>query len=101
MPSLKKKNDFIGLFNLQHLAYEYARTGARLALIACRENSLREVADRAQEYGSPNVLMIHADVSRVEECKRIVDETMSHFGRCKSKWLGLSIYCVCVFIVVL
>jgi short-subunit dehydrogenase len=76
---------------LQHLAYEYARRGACLALIARRENSLREVANQAQEYGSPNVLMIRADVSMVEECKRIVDETMSHFGRCKSKWLGLSI----------
>lgn len=45
------------------------------------------MADQAQEYGSPDVLIISADVSKVEDCKRIVDETMSHFGRCKPKWL--------------
>lgn len=72
---------------MQHLAYEYAKRGALLALAARREKSLEEVADRAREYGSPDVLVIPADVSKVEDCKRIVGETMDHFGRCKCKWL--------------
>jgi len=69
----------------QHLAYEYAKRGARLALAGRREKSLQEVADRAREYGSPDVLVIPADVSKVEDCKRIVGQTMDHFGRCKCK----------------
>lgn len=66
---------------VQHLAYEYAKRGAHLALAARREKSLQEVADRAREYGSPDVLVIRADVSKVEDCKRIVNVTMDHFGR--------------------
>ncbi|KAF1875886.1 hypothetical protein Lal_00006517 [Lupinus albus] len=64
-----------------HLAYEYARRGARLALSARRETALREVADRARDYGSPDVIIIRADVSKVDDCKRLVDETLTHFGR--------------------
>ncbi|KAB1217490.1 11-beta-hydroxysteroid dehydrogenase 1B [Morella rubra] len=65
----------------EHLAYEYAKRGARLALVARRENPVREVADRALQYGSPDVLMIPADVSSVDDCRRIVDETIDRFGR--------------------
>ncbi|KAK7841067.1 11-beta-hydroxysteroid dehydrogenase 1b, partial [Quercus suber] len=54
-----------------HLAYEYAKRGALLALIARRENALQEVANQAREYGSPDVLIISADVSKVEDGKRI------------------------------
>ncbi|GAU50848.1 hypothetical protein TSUD_76160 [Trifolium subterraneum] len=45
----------------EHLAYEYAKRGARLALSARRETALREVADRARGYGSPDVIIIRAD----------------------------------------
>lgn len=65
------------------MAYEYAKRGARLVLVGRREDSLREVVDRASDCGSPDVLMARADVSKVEDCKRIVDETINHFGRCK------------------
>ncbi|PON95733.1 Short-chain dehydrogenase/reductase [Trema orientale] len=65
----------------EHLAYEYAIRGACLALVARREDRLRDVVEQAREIGSPDVLMIRADVSKVEDCKRIVDETTDHFGR--------------------
>ncbi|XP_010253812.1 PREDICTED: 11-beta-hydroxysteroid dehydrogenase 1B-like [Nelumbo nucifera] len=65
----------------EHLAYEYARRGASLVLVARREKSLREVAERARQLGSPDVLVIRADVSKVAECKRFVDRTMDHFRR--------------------
>ncbi|CAL0325277.1 unnamed protein product [Lupinus luteus] len=65
----------------EHLAYEYARRGARLALSARRETALREVADRARDYGSPDVIIMRADVSKVDDCRRLVDETLTHFGR--------------------
>ncbi|MFS7910136.1 putative 11-beta-hydroxysteroid dehydrogenase [Helianthus anomalus] len=64
----------------EHLAYEYAKHGARLALVARREEALVVVAGKAKEMGSPEVIVIKADVSKVEDCKRFVDETINHFG---------------------
>uniref|UniRef100_A0A9R1XKI4 3-oxoacyl-[acyl-carrier-protein] reductase n=1 Tax=Lactuca sativa TaxID=4236 RepID=A0A9R1XKI4_LACSA len=65
----------------EHLAYEYASRGACLALCARRESRLREVADRCRHIGSPDVIVIRADVSHAHDCKRIVDETVNHFNR--------------------
>lgn len=70
--------------NLQHLAYEYGKQGARLALSSRRENALRQVADKARDCGSPDVIIVRADVSKVEDCMRMIDETVNHFGRCKN-----------------
>ncbi|KAF7134241.1 hypothetical protein RHSIM_Rhsim08G0192100 [Rhododendron simsii] len=65
----------------EHLAYEYARRGAYLALSARRENRLRSVADRALELGAPDVIAVRADVSRVDDCRRFVEEAVNHYGR--------------------
>ncbi|OMO84173.1 Short-chain dehydrogenase/reductase SDR [Corchorus capsularis] len=65
----------------EYLAYEYGRRGARLALTARREKSLHEVADRARDLGSPDVITIRADVSNIEDCRRLVNDTVNHFGR--------------------
>ncbi|KAJ4843088.1 high-copy suppressor of sly1 defect [Turnera subulata] len=65
----------------EHLAYEYARRGACLALVARRQRSLAEVADTAREIGSPDVITIVADVREVDECRRMVEETVNYFGR--------------------
>ncbi len=69
--------------SLQHVAYEYARKRARLALVARRGDRLQAVADKARELGSPEVIVVCADVSKVEDCKRFVDEAVNHFGQCK------------------
>lgn len=66
---------------MQQLAYEYARRGACLVLAARRGKSLREVADMCLEIGSPDAVTVTADVSDVDDCKRIVDSAISHFGR--------------------
>ncbi|KAL2935749.1 11-beta-hydroxysteroid dehydrogenase 1B [Bienertia sinuspersici] len=60
---------------------EYARRGAYVVVAARRQNSLREVANRCLELGSPDSLAITADVSVIDDCKRIVDSTITHFGR--------------------
>ncbi|KAF8715385.1 hypothetical protein HU200_027024 [Digitaria exilis] len=52
----------------EHLAYEYAKRRAYLALVARREVSLRDVGDRALALGSPGVLVLPADVSKPEQC---------------------------------
>ncbi|KAM7272338.1 hypothetical protein ACFE04_027001 [Oxalis oulophora] len=65
----------------EYLAYEYAKRGARLALVARREERLQAVASKAFSVGSSDVIVITADVSKVQDCKRFVDETINHFGR--------------------
>lgn len=65
----------------EHLAYEYAKRGARLALAARREDRLRAVADKARRIGSPDVIVLPADVSKLEHCNRVVNETVNHFGQ--------------------
>ncbi|KAL4570091.1 hypothetical protein LXL04_025742 [Taraxacum kok-saghyz] len=65
------------------MAYEYAKRGACLAIVAIKEldSRLMQVADKALELGSPDVLFMFADVSKVEECRRFVDDTIKRFDR--------------------
>ncbi|XP_027068869.1 11-beta-hydroxysteroid dehydrogenase 1A-like [Coffea arabica] len=65
----------------EHLTYEYAKRGACLVIVARRENLLKEVAENARKLGSPDVVPICADVLKVDDCKRFVEETVDHFGR--------------------
>ncbi|OAY68316.1 11-beta-hydroxysteroid dehydrogenase 1B [Ananas comosus] len=68
----------------EQLAYEYAKKGAALVLVARREGSLQEVAERARDLGLPDVLVIPADVAKPEDCQRFVGAVIAHFGR--RKW---------------
>ncbi|CAK9138276.1 unnamed protein product [Ilex paraguariensis] len=65
----------------EHLAYEYAKRGACLSICARREHRLRYVAERALELGATDVIAVRADVSNVNDCKLLVDETLDRFGR--------------------
>ncbi|KAI3499602.1 hypothetical protein L1887_35405 [Cichorium endivia] len=65
----------------EHVAYEYARRGACLVLAARREKSLREVADTAKLLGAPEAIVIPTDVSKIDDCKRLIKETINHFGQ--------------------
>ncbi|KAL5215202.1 hypothetical protein ABZP36_004354 [Zizania latifolia] len=65
----------------EQVAYQYAREGARLALVARREASLRDVAAKARDLGSPDVLVVPGDVALQDDCRRFVQATVEHFGR--------------------
>ncbi|GJZ98716.1 glucose/ribitol dehydrogenase [Tanacetum coccineum] len=67
------------------MAYEYAKRGACLGLVGIEEpdSRLQHVVERARELGSPDVLFVFADVSKVDECRKFVDDTIEHFGRCE------------------
>lgn len=56
---------------------------ASLALVARRESSLRHVADRAIELGARDVIVLPGDVANSDDCKRVVQTTISHYDRCK------------------
>ncbi|KAI3435267.1 uncharacterized protein J3R85_006182 [Psidium guajava] len=81
----------------EHLAYSYAKRGACLALVARRENRLRDVADIACQLGSPDVVVIQGDVSRAEDCERFVDRTIDHFGRLDHLVTNAGIAPMCMF----
>ncbi|KAK8970242.1 11-beta-hydroxysteroid dehydrogenase 1A [Platanthera guangdongensis] len=65
----------------EELAYQYASRGASLVLVARREPALRAVAKAALGKGSPDVLVIKADISSQSECKRVIDEAIAHFAQ--------------------
>nr|CAB3484342.1 unnamed protein product [Digitaria exilis] len=81
----------------EHLAYEYAKRRAYLALVARREMSLRDVGDRALALGSPGVLVLPADVSKPEQCDKFIDDTIRYFGRLDHLVNNASIWQVCKF----
>ncbi|KAJ9549286.1 hypothetical protein OSB04_021829 [Centaurea solstitialis] len=66
----------------EFMTYEYAKRGACLAIISTKKTNsrLQQVADRARELGSPDVLFQFADVSNVDECRTFVDDTIRRFG---------------------
>ncbi|CAA7027756.1 unnamed protein product [Microthlaspi erraticum] len=65
----------------EHLAYEYAKKGAYLALVARRKDRLEIVAEASRQLGSSDVIIIPGDVANVEDCKKFIDETIGHFGK--------------------
>ncbi|XP_026451800.1 11-beta-hydroxysteroid dehydrogenase 1B-like [Papaver somniferum] len=65
----------------EQLVYEYARRKARLVIVARRKNLLEEVAKKARQLGSPDVLVVCADVTKVDDCERLIEETINYFGR--------------------
>lgn len=65
----------------EELAYQYAKKGACLALLARRKRALEGVAAAARERGAPDVLVLPADVSDADESRRAVEETVAHFGK--------------------
>ena len=69
---------------MQQLAYQYAAKGACLALVARREWSLWQVADRAFELGAPNVIILPGDVADPGDYDIFVQATIDHYGQCKA-----------------
>ncbi|MCO5572401.1 hypothetical protein L7F22_026155 [Adiantum nelumboides] len=65
----------------EQLAYQYSKKGAVLVLVARRESRLRVVADRCIKRGAMDVRAISADVSKEEDCRRFIEETVNHYGR--------------------
>jgi len=62
------------------LAVRYAQEGSTVVLVARREKRLREVALQVETAGG-QALVIVADVSREEECNRIVDTVATVCGK--------------------
>ena len=78
----------------QHIAFEFAKLGAKLVLAARREDRLQSVAEACQKLGSPEVETVIADVRKEDDCKAIIDRAVQKFKRreafCKLVWLLVS-----------
>lgn len=74
---------------MQHLAYQYAKRGAFLVLVARRKKSLQDVARMCRDFGSPSVLAVPADFTNPGECQKFVDATIESFGRRKPLLLAI------------
>lgn len=66
---------------MQQIAYEYAKRGANLMLVARRENRLRVISENARLMGAKRVLVMAADVVKEDDCRRFVSEAVNFFGR--------------------
>ncbi|XP_021737907.1 11-beta-hydroxysteroid dehydrogenase 1B-like, partial [Chenopodium quinoa] len=88
--SLTDDNMILTCFDpqIKHLAYEYARRGAKLALVARRRQRLQDVAETSRYLGAPDVLVISADVTKVGESKHFINETVNHFGGSSVYWFN-------------
>ncbi|KAF3323621.1 11-beta-hydroxysteroid dehydrogenase 1B-like protein [Carex littledalei] len=77
--------------------YEYAKRGANMVLVARREQALRNVAKVALDIGAPDVLVVPADISDPEAAKRVIEETISHFGKLNHLVCNAGIWSSCLF----
>lgn len=62
------------------LAYNYAKRGAVLVLVSPHEDKLKVVADRCKKRGAMDARAIRADVSKEDDCKRFIEETINTYG---------------------
>ncbi|KAL0326417.1 UNVERIFIED_CONTAM: 11-beta-hydroxysteroid dehydrogenase-like 5 [Sesamum radiatum] len=60
----------------EQIAYQYAKRGANLVLVARREHRLRGISENARRLGAPNVLIMAADVVKEEECRRFITDQL-------------------------
>ncbi|GKV12425.1 hypothetical protein SLEP1_g23566 [Rubroshorea leprosula] len=62
----------------EQIAYEYAKRGASLLLVARREDRLRGISEKARHFGAKQVLITAADVVKEDDCRRFVNEAITY-----------------------
>ncbi|KAL9236989.1 hypothetical protein vseg_011586 [Gypsophila vaccaria] len=65
----------------EQIAYEYAKRGATLVLVARRYTRLYAISENARRIGATHVMIVAADVVKEEDCRRFINETVSFYGR--------------------
>lgn len=63
----------------EHVSIEFAKNGAKVVLIGRNEVRLNGVVDKIKSNGSPNPLVIVADVTK--DAQKIIDETIQNFDQ--------------------
>lgn len=65
----------------EELAWQLARSGAKLTLVARRRTVLEELAGRIASSGAPAPLVVEGDVTRDGDMERAVAESVQRWGR--------------------
>ncbi|CAO2834194.1 unnamed protein product [Amaranthus hypochondriacus] len=65
----------------EQIAYEYAKRGSILVLVARRETRLHGIGENARRMGAKHVMIVAADVVKEDECRRFINETITFYGR--------------------
>ena len=58
----------------------FCKEGAKVVIAARREEENRKIVDEITAQGG-EIIAVQADLSKMEDCKRVVDETIQRFGR--------------------
>ncbi|KAI3975938.1 hypothetical protein MKX01_016621 [Papaver californicum] len=61
------------------------------------KNLLDDVAKKARGLGSPDVLVVCADVTKVEDCERFINDAINYFGRLDHLVNNAGISSTCLF----
>ncbi|KPI93179.1 PREDICTED: uncharacterized oxidoreductase MexAM1_META1p0182-like [Papilio xuthus] len=61
-------------------AIEFAKEGANVVINGRNETKLKNIYQKCEEYGK-KTLIVKADISKDEEAKRAIEETIKQFGR--------------------
>jgi short-subunit dehydrogenase len=67
----------------EQLAYQLAQQGAHLVLSARRIEELERVAEKVREIGKTSgarAIVVACDVAKSDDCKHLIDATISEFG---------------------
>ena len=64
-----------------HTALQLAKEGAKVAICGRNKDSLKEAKEWIQGQTGKEILTVAADVTKEEDCKRLIEETVSHYGR--------------------
>lgn len=62
------------------IAYELSQEGARVAICARGQEGLEATADEIHQATGAEVFPVVADVSRSDDCQRLVESAQEHFG---------------------
>ena len=63
------------------LSYELARRGSNIVLTARRETVLIKIAEDIENRFNVKALVIKADLSQQDDCKKVIDLTIKTFGK--------------------
>src|SRR5690606_27915071 len=64
-----------------HTALQLVKEGANVAICARNKSSLEEAKTVIKKETGKEVLAIVADVTKEEDCKRLIEETVKQFGK--------------------
>ncbi|XP_038989862.1 11-beta-hydroxysteroid dehydrogenase A-like [Phoenix dactylifera] len=81
----------------EHLPYQYAKKEAFLVLVARRERSLTEAAEKARDLGSPDAPVVPIDVSKPDEHRWFIDAAIIYFSRLNHLIVNDPIWTSCLF----